>query len=126
MSSIISITKKHETTNIVDIEYKQAIYSSTPITVINYVKIYITNNVKNKSVYISHITILVVADESDPINSILSRLSSSWIITMYKNQDSIPCNVKTSSVFNITFYDKYNNYILTILLILQLLKQLFM
>ena len=106
--------EKHETTNVADTEYKQAIYTSTPITVIGYVKTYVTYNINNKSIDTSHISILVIADEPDAINSLLSRLSSSGTISIYHNGDTIPCNVKNPPVFNITLYDKYNNYISTI------------
>ena len=106
--------EKHETTNAANTEYKQVIYTSTAITVIGYVKTYVTYNVSNKSVDTSHISILVVSAEPDATNSILSRLTTSNTITTYKNGDNIPCNVKSPPVFNITLYDKYNNYISTI------------
>ena len=103
--------EQHETTNAANDEYKQVIYTSTAITVIGYVKTYVTYNVNYKSVDTSHISILVVSAEPDATNSILSKLTTSNTITTYKNGDSISCNVKNPPVFNITLYDKYNNYI---------------
>ena len=53
--------KKHEATNVVKDKYKQVIYTSTIITFIGYTNNYVTYNVDNNLVDISHISILVVS-----------------------------------------------------------------
>ena len=109
-------SNKHETTNAVnDKNTDQVIYTSaTPVTVIGYVRPTVAYRANSQIIDTSHIKILVVAGDPDPKNSKLSRMTSSGTVTVYKNGDKIPCNVNNPPVFNITLYDKYDNYIETI------------
>ena len=87
--------------------------SDTPVIIIGNVKVTLIYQNTTK-VDTSNIIIVVEPGDPDPSKSILSREVSKGTFNQYKNGDSFTVDIYESLILNITFYDKYNNFISSI------------
>ena len=108
---IDSSKKQHTSKSNYDKNVEKLYYiSETPVTIVGIVKVEVTYNKKDK-IDTSKVIINVIPGDPDPSNSILSRESSSGVLTQYKNGDSLEVDVNDLLILNVTLYDKYKNYI---------------
>ena len=102
--------KEHESDGEYDEDVRKSCYTSlTPVTVIGNVKVSVTY--ENEELDTSKVIIVVIPEDPDPKNSILTRETSKGVFTTYKNGESFTVDVKEYLELNVTLYDKYNNYI---------------
>ena len=103
--------EEHSSIGEYDSELQKVLYTSeTPVTIVGNVKVDVIFDDTEK-LDTSKVIIVVLPGDPDPKNSILSRETSSGVITTYKNGDSFTVDTKDELILNITIYDKYNNYI---------------